>query len=570
MSKREQQEGRWRRGVVMTALALLLFALVGRAVELQVVDRDFLQSQGQARHLRVVEVPAHRGMVTDRHGEPMAVSTPVNSIWAHPGELLEAGERIEELAGALGLSSLQLRSRVEARQDREFVYLRRHLAPEEAEAILGLEIPGVYSQREYRRFYPAGEVAAHVLGFTNIDDRGQEGIELAFEGWLKGEPGAKRVLRDRLGRVIEDVENIRSPRPGKTLETSIDLRLQYVAYRELKAAMREHKAESGSIILMEPGSGEVLAMASQPGFNPNSRRGVTPSRMRNRAVVDLIEPGSTIKPFVVSAAFEAGQITADARFDTSPGRFRVAGHTVSDIRNYGELDITGVLQKSSNIGATKIALESDPETLWRGLGRLGIGQLTTSAFPGEAPGRLRHWSEWRQIGQVTASYGYGLSMSPLQLAAAYAALANGGVLPEVSLIRRDVTPPGEPIMQPETAAWLMEMLETVTLPGGTGTRAAVEGYRVAGKTGTVKKSGVGGYSDDHYQSVFVGAIPASRPRLVAVVVIDNPRGEDFYGGAVAAPVFGRVMADAMRLLDVPRDRVEPTRNSVVVRAGGTP
>jgi len=570
MSKRERQDGRWRRGVVLTALALLVFALVGRAVELQVVDRDFLQTQGQARHLRVVEVPAHRGMVMDRYGEPMAVSTPVNSIWAHPGELLAAGEDIGRLAQALDMSAEGIRSRMESRPDREFVYLKRHLSPEEAEAILALNIPGVYSQREYRRFYPAGEVASHVLGFTNIDDRGQEGLELAFEGWLQGKPGAKRVLRDRLGRIIEDVESIRSPRPGAELVTSIDLRLQYVAYRELKAAVREHEADSGSIILMDPASGEVLAMASQPSYNPNSRRGVTPSQMRNRAVVDLIEPGSTIKPFIVSAAYEADQLGRDDTFDTSPGRFRVAGHTVTDIRNYGELDITGILQKSSNIGATRIALASDSETLWRGLGRIGIGQLTTSAFPGESPGRLHHWSQWRDIGQVTAAYGYGLSMTPLQLAAAYSALANGGVLPEVSLIRRDNTPSGERVMETATAGWVMDMLETVTRPGGTGTRAAVEGYRVAGKTGTVKKSSAGGYSDDIYQSVFVGAIPASRPRLVGVVVIDNPRGEDFYGGAVAAPVFGRVMADAMRLLDVPRDRVEPVGNSVVIRAGGAP
>nr|WP_301288322.1 penicillin-binding transpeptidase domain-containing protein [Natronospira proteinivora] len=552
----------------MGGLALVVFALVARAVELQVVDRDFLQDQGQARHLRVLEVPAHRGMVVDRHGEPMAVSTPVNSIWAHPGELLAAEGRLPDLAEALGLDATRLRMRLEARHDREFVYLKRHLAPEQADAVLSLGVQGVYSQREYRRFYPAGEVASHVLGFTNIDDRGQEGLELAFEGWLRGEPGAKRVLRDRLGRVIEDVESIRPPRPGSDLTTSIDLRLQYVAYRELKAAVSEHGAEAGSVILMDPSSGEILAMASQPGYNPNNRAGVAPPQMRNRAVIDLIEPGSAIKPFIVAAALEAGDIQIDDRFDTAPGRKRFAGHTVSDIRSFGELDVTGILKRSSNIGATLIAEQSDAETLWQILRRIGLGELTTSAYPGEAPGRLRHWREWREIDQVTAAYGYGLSTTPLQLVSAYAALANGGVLPEVSLIKREEAPAGKRVMDEETAGTIMGMLETVTQPGGTGTRAGVEGYRVAGKTGTVKKSGARGYEDDQYQSVFAGAIPASRPRLVGIVMIDNPRGEQFYGGAVAGPVFSRVMADAMRLLDVPRDQIEPELDSVVVRAGG--
>ncbi|MEA5444845.1 penicillin-binding transpeptidase domain-containing protein [Gammaproteobacteria bacterium AB-CW1] len=568
MKKREQQEGRWRRGAVLTAFLLAGFALLARAVELQVVDRDFLQDQGQARHMRVVEVPAHRGMITDRHGEPMAVSTPVDSLWAHPGELLAAGERLDELAQALDLSPNRLRMRLEARLNREFFYLRRHLAPEEAEAVISLGIPGVYSQREYRRFYPAGEVAAHVLGFTNIDDQGQEGLELAFDGWLQGKPGAKRVMRDRLGRVIADVENIRSPRPGADLVTSIDLRLQYVAYRELKAAVREHGADSGAIVLMDPRSGEVLAMASQPGYNPNSRSNVSPAQMRNRAALDLIEPGSAIKPFVMAAALESGDIRSDARFDTSPGQMRVAGHTVRDIRDYGELDLTGIMQKSSNIGATKIALKTEPEALWRTLTRFGIGELTTSAFPGEAPGRIRHWQEWRDIGRVTLSYGYGLSTTALQLAQAYAALANEGQMPEASLLHRENTPSPRRVISAGLAAELMAMMEAVTEPGGTGLRARVDGYRVAGKTGTVKRSGPGGYADDEYQSVFVGAIPASRPRLVGVVMIDNPRGEEFYGGAVAGPVFSQVMSDAMRLLDVPRDRVEAGMESVILRAGG--
>lgn len=564
MKRTSRQTGRWRRGAVLTAFLLVALALVARAVELQVVDRDFLQTEGQARHMRVVEVPAHRGMVRDRHGEPMAVSSPVDSIWAHPDELLAASEELPRLAQALGMDPERLRERLESRSEREFVYLKRHLAPEEADAVLDMGIAGVYTQREYRRFYPAGEVASHVLGFTDIDDRGQEGLELAFDDWLRGEAGAKRVMRDRLGRVIEDVENIRSPRPGEDLTTSIDLRLQYVAYRELKAAVREHDADAGSMVLMDPRTGEVLAIASQPGYNPNARGRFSPAQMRNRAVVDLLEPGSAIKPFIVAAAARNGDIRFDDHFDTSPGRLQIAGHTVRDVRDFGELDVTGVLRKSSNIGATLIAMESEPEPLWQTLRDFGFGEVSSTVFPGEPAGRLRHWRDWREIGQVTAAYGYGVSITPLQLATAYATLANDGVRPRTTLIRRDETPSGERALPEETSDRILRMLETVTESGGTASQAAVEGYRVAGKSGTAKKSAPGGYSDHEYQSVFAGMIPASRPRLVGIVVIDNPRGEDFYGGAVAGPVFSRVMSDAMRLLDVPRDRVEPGEASVVV------
>ncbi len=568
MSAQERQEGRWRRGVVLAAFALVGLALLARAVELQILDRDFLQTQGQQRHLRVLDVPAHRGMITDRTGEPIAVSTPVDSIWGHPEELLENSDRLPELGELLGRETGELREFIEARSGREFIYLKRHLAPEQADAVLSLDMPGIYSQREYRRYYPAGEVAAQLIGFTNIDDQGQEGLELAYEGWLQGRPGSKRVLRDRLGRIIEDVENIESPRPGQDLQASIDLRLQYVAYRELKAAVNEHGADAGSMVIMDPATGEVLAMVNQPAFNPNNRRNATTAQARNRAIVDLLEPGSAIKPFIAAAALESGAVEPDRQFDTSPGEQRFAGHSVRDIRDYGELDVTGILQKSSNIGATQIALETDPESLWRTLDQFGFGSLTASAFPGEAPGHLPHWRDWREIGQVTAAYGYGMSMTPLQLTKAYAAIANGGEMAEASLLKRDSEPHTRTVMSPGTAEHLMGMLEQVVAPGGTGTRAAVPGYRVAGKTGTVVKSGPGGYSEDEYQSIFAGMLPASSPRLVGVVMIDNPRGEDFYGGAVAAPVFARVMNDAMRLLDIPRDHIEPDDGAIIVRRGG--
>lgn len=568
MSEKAAQEGRWRRGLVLTAFALVSFALVARAVELQVLDRDFLQGQGQARHLRVMEIPAHRGMIQDRRGEPMAVSTPVDSLWGHPRELLESDDAVRRLADALDREPAGLEAYLEERAEREFVYLERHLAPEEADAVLALDLPGLYSQREYRRYYPAGEVASQLLGFTDIDDQGQEGLELAYEGWLQGHSGSKRVLRDRLGRIIDDVETLESPRPGEDLRVSVDLRLQYVAYRELKAAVNEHGAEAGSMVLLDPQSGEVLAMANQPAFNPNSSRGLTTGELRNRAAVDLLEPGSAIKPFIAAAAMENAPELTEQRFDTSPGQRRFAGHSVRDIRDYGEVDLTEILAKSSNIGITKLAMELEPRQTWETLDALGFGSLTASGFPGEAPGRLPHWRDWREIGQVTSAYGYGLSMTPLQLAKAYAAIANGGEMVEASLLRRDSEPHRRQVLSPAVADELRRMLEEVVGPGGTGARAAVPGYRVSGKTGTVVKSGPGGYSEDDYLSIFAGMLPASDPRVVGVVVIDNPRGEDYYGGAVAAPVFSRVMDDAMRLLDVPRDRIDPDSGAIVVRRGG--
>ena len=568
MNEKAAQEGRWRRGLVLAAFALVAFALVARAVEIQVLDRDFLQTQGQARHLRVMEVPAHRGMIQDRRGEPVAVSTPVDSIWGHPEELLESDKAVDKLADALDRAVDELHEYLEERSEREFVYLKRHLAPEEAEAVLALDLPGVYSQREYRRYYPAGEVASQLLGFTNIDDEGQEGLELAYEGWLQGHSGSKEVLRDRLGRIIDDVESLESPRPGEDLQTSIDLRLQYVAYRELKAAVNEHGADAGSMVLLDPETGEVLAMVNQPAFNPNNRRGSTTREVRNRATVDLLEPGSAIKPFIAAAAMEQEPDVVGETFDTSPGERRFADHSVRDIRDYGELDLTGILAKSSNIGITKLAMELEPRDTWQTLEDLGFGSLTASGFPGEAPGHMPHWQDWREIGQVTNAYGYGLSMTPLQLAKAYAAIANGGEMAEASLLRRESEPYTRQALSPGVADELRSMLEEVVGPGGTGARAAVPGYRVAGKTGTVVKSGANGYSEDDYLSVFAGMLPASDPRLVGVVVIDNPRGEDYYGGAVAAPVFSRVMDDAMRLLDVPRDHIDPDSGAIVVRRGG--
>ncbi|MGD8429259.1 MAG: penicillin-binding transpeptidase domain-containing protein [Ectothiorhodospiraceae bacterium] len=528
-------------------------ALVCRAVDLEVLKRDFLQGQGDARHLRVAQIPAHRGMITDRNGEPLAISSPVDSVWADPGELLQARDRIPALAKRLGLRSAALVQTLQRHKDRQFLYLRRHIPPDRAHAVMSLELPGVGLRREYRRFYPAGEVTSHVLGFTNIDDHGQEGLELAFDDWLEGEPGAKRVVRDRLGREVETVEQIRKPRPGKNLTLAMDRRLQYLAYRELKTAVRRHHAKSGSLVLLDARTGEVLAMVNQPAFNPNNRSEIRGSRYRNRAVTDVYEPGSTMKPFTVSAALESGKFRPQTKIDTSPGVIRVGHSRVRDERDYGVIDLPTLIRKSSNVGASKIALTLDPDAIWGLMSRVGFGQGTGSAFPGEVTGHLSAMPPRSDIERATLAFGYGISVTPLQLARAYTVIASGGVLRPVSFIKRDDAPKGRRILDAPTVREVRHMMEGVVSDTGTAPKAKVPGYRVAGKTGTVKKSVAGGYSDHRYLSLFAGMAPASNPRFVCVVLVDEPQGDEYYGGLVAAPVFREVMAGALRLWNVPPD-----------------
>jgi cell division protein FtsI (penicillin-binding protein 3) len=559
----------WRPLLLLACFTAMAAVLLWRALDLQIMDREFLQGQGEARHLRTVEITAHRGVIVDRHGEPLALSSPVDSVWAHPGYLLGSGADLTPLARALNMQPKDLRQRLQSRAEREFVYLRRHLTPEHAQQVMDLQLPGVSLQREYRRFYPAGEVTAHLLGFTNIDERGQEGIELAFEQWLRGESGAKRVLRDRLGRIIRDVESLREPRPGQSLTLSIDRRLQYLAYRELKAAAQEHSVVSASLVLLDVHTGEVLAMVNQPSYNPNNRSGMAPAQMRNRAITDSYEPGSTVKPLAVAAALEAGSVRPDSVIQTSPGVMRVGRHTVRDIRNYGSIDVRTVLEKSSTVGATKIALQLEPELLWSLMARLGFGVSTGSGFPGEAAGSLPVQPPQRDIERATLAYGYGLSTTPLQLAQAYATLAADGLRRPVSLLKRDEPPAAERVIDAEAARALREMLVSVTGPGGTARSAALPGYRIAGKTGTAKKSIAGGYADDRYVALFAGFAPASRPRLAMVVVMDEPRGDVYYGGQVAAPVFGKVMAGALRLLNIAPDDL-PALEAHVAARGVTP
>ena len=551
----------------MVAVVIGGVTLEGRVLYLQILKKDFLVGQGDDRHLRTVQISAHRGPITDRHGEPLAVSTPVDSIWAAPQELMPALDRLGDLAEVLDVEADWLARRITSNLDREFVYLRRHLRPNDAARALSLGLPGVSTLREYRRYYPAGEVAGHVLGFTDIDDRGQEGLELAYDYWLSGETGAKRVLRDRLGRVGEDVELINAAQPGRTLASSLDLRVQYLAYRELKQAVLDSDALSGSVVILDVTNGEVLAMVNQPSYNPNDRAQLEVARYRNRAVTDIFEPGSSFKPLIVAAALESGRYGPDSIIDTSPGYLRVGGKILTeDYNNLGKIDITTMLAKSSSVGAGKLGLELEPEQLWAVLSSFGIGRLTDSGFPGESAGVLNHPRYWRPVGQATLAYGYGLSVTALQLAQAYSVIAADGIRRPISMLVQDEQVAGERVVSVDTARRLRSMLETVVSPAGTGQRAAIRNFRVAGKTGTAKKVGVGGYSDDRYVAVFAGLAPASDPKLVAVVVIDEPRGEDYYGGEVAAPVFSRIVSGALRLMAIPPDALAEPPLTIMARA----
>ncbi len=552
--------------LVSACFVLVASSLVARAVHLQVLDKEFLNQQADTRHLRTEKISAHRGTITDRNGEPLAISTPVDSIWANPKELAAAVNRVPKLAAALGLDSDLLIRRITRSMDKEFLYLKRHLSPERAQEVLALKLPGVNVQREYRRYYPAGEVAGHLVGFTDIDDEGQEGLELAFNHWLAGESGAKRVLKDRLGRSVENVESIRPPHHGKDLRSSIDLRIQYLAYRTLKAAIRSYEASSGSLVVLDVKTGEVLAIVNQPTYNPNDRSQFAAERYRNRAITDIFEPGSSIKPLVVAAALESGQYRPSSIIDTAPGYVTVGAKTIEDRRNLGRISLTTILARSSNVGVTKLAMSLPADQLWSTMKNFGLGALTTSGFPGESAGLLTHYDHWQEISQATLGYGYGVSVTPLQLAQAYAVLGDQGRTHPVSLVAIDQPGDGEQVIAPDTAVAVKRMLEEVVRPGGTGTKAAVAGYRIAGKTGTSWKSGIGGYSEDKYFSIFAGLAPASAPRLAAVIVIDEPGGELYYGSDVAAPVFSEVMSESLRLLAVPPDALPARAPGSVMQA----
>lgn len=556
-----------RRRFVLGACGVLATILGARAADLQAVRSDFLRRQARERHVRMLPVSAHRGMLVDRNAEPLAVSTPVWSIWADPTVLDEARERLPALAQALEIPVEALEAKLDAALERQFIWLRRRLTPAAAQTVLALGVPGVDKRREYRRYYPTAEVSAHLLGFTGVDDHGREGIELAYDDWLAGEPGRKRVVVDRLGRTVSDLELVEEAQPGRDLVLSIDRRLQYLAYRELKAAVARHDATAGSMVVLDVKSGEVVAMANQPGFNPNDSDDRATDAVRNRAMTDSFEPGSTMKTFTVAAALEAGAYEPDSPVQTAPGTLRVGQHTIRDYRDLGDLDVAGVLQKSSNVGASRIALSLDSETLWRTLTRCGLGSPTGVGFPGEAAGKLMPAGSWGDVEKATMAFGYGMSVTPLQLARAYGAVASDGVLPAVTLRKGGAGEHGPRVMSPDVAAAVRDMLEGAVGSEGTGQRAAISGYRVGGKTGTTRKTAGAGYDADRYRAMFAGFAPASDPRLVAVVVIDEPSGEDYFGGQVAAPLFARVVSGALRLLDVPPDAFDELRERSVRRAG---
>ena len=564
-SRRTSGTVRRRANVVLGALYIGLALLAARAAYLQVVSADYLQIQGQARHTRVVKDNSHRGMVLDRNGVPLAISTPVDSVWAHPPTTLQEQKYIPALARLLEMTPRELSQTLKRSSDREFVYLKRHVPPNLATHVMALKAPGVALLREYRRYYPAGPVAGHVVGFTNVDDLGQEGLELAYDAWLRAIPGTKRVLKDLQGNAVEVVESIRLPVAGRDLVTSLDRRVQYLAYRELKSAVQKSGARAGSAVVLDVQTGEVLALVNEPDFNPNNRANLRSDTFRDRAVTDLYEPGSTLKPFTVAMALESGKYATDTLIDTTPGTFQVGGKTIRDTHNYGVLSVAHVIEKSSNVGASKIALSLPRERLWSMLRRVGFAESTGSRLPGEVAGLLNPPSTWVPIEQATISYGYGVSVTLLQLARAYAVLANGGELPPINLLRQDQVPERTRVMAPGIAHKIRRMLELAVGTDGTGTAAKVPDYRVAGKTGTVHKLTPSGYSADEYVAWFAGFAPMEHPRLAMVVLIDHPSGDRYFGGQVAAPVFSQVMAGALRLLDVAPDAPRPATTVVAAK-----
>jgi cell division protein FtsI (penicillin-binding protein 3) len=557
---------RWRSLLVLTLVMGGSLGLVARAIQLQLVQSAALKKRGDGETLRVVTIKANRGEIVDRTGEPLALSSPVDSIWADPPVLNDNIDQLPRLAKALGQDQQALARHITSNLDRGFLYLARQLPPEQAERIMALAIPGLHVTREYRRFYPAGEVTSHIVGFTTIDDKGQEGLELGYDQLLGGEDGAKRVLQDRYGRYVEDVESIRTPRPGRDLVTSIDLRIQYLAYRELKAAMKDYRAHAGSAIVVDCDTGEVLAIVNQPSYNPNDREQLQPDLYRNRAATDIFEPGSSVKPFIMAAALASGQYRPDSEVNTSPGFLKVGIKTFEDEHNLGTIDLATILAKSSNVGTAIVALSLKPEQIWNTLTALGLGQVTGSNFPGESAGMLSHYSHWREIGIATLSHGYGLSVTPLQLAHAYATIGAGGIRRPITFERVTGPVAGERVMDVKVAHSLVQLMEHVVAAGGTGTRAAVVGFRVAGKTGTAWKSFAGGYSTDHFMAVFAGVVPASHPRLATVIVIDDPSGDLHRAADVAAPVFSNVMSGALRLMDVPPDDLQNVPAATLVQA----
>lgn len=565
----------WRFRVVVGLLALMVGAISWRIIDLQVVDRDFLKGQGDARSLRHIPIPAHRGLITDRNGEPLAVSTPVTTLWANPKEMQASKDRWPQLAAVLGQNPQQLIERLTQQANKEFIYLVRGLTPEQGQQVLDLKVPGVYGLEEFRRFYPAGDVTAHMVGFTDLDDHGREGVELAYDEWLAGVPGKRQVIKDRRGRLIKDIQVTKNAKAGKTLALSIDLRLQYLATRELRNAIAEQDAKAGSLVIMDVKTGEVLAMVNQPTYNPNNRRSMFPAAMRNRAIIDVFEPGSTVKPISMSAALQSGRWKPTDKVEVYPGSLQIGRYTIKDVsRSEGPiLDLTGILINSSNVGMSKIAFDIGGEAIYRVMSQVGLGQYTGLGFPGERVGNLPNHREWRKAETATLSYGYGVSVTALQLVHAYAALANDGKMVPLSILKVDKAPEAVQAIPQETAKTVQGMLQQVIEASRGVFRAQVPFYHVAGKSGTARKATVGskGYTENAYRSLFAGFGPMSDPRYAIVVVIDEPGKGGYFGGLVSAPVFSKVMSGTLRLMNVPPDNLPPAnaqQASAVPAKGG--
>ncbi len=575
----ESADYRERHWILQGILALIFIALAARAFYLHIIDQEFLRKQGDARMVRTETINAHRGMIMDRNGIPLAVSTPVTSVWINPKEVYELAHPdpkakkpkppvyldYNAIASAIGLEPNELKRKVEANPKKEFMYLKRHLAPDVAKVVLDRDFPAVYGTNEYRRYYPQGEATAHVIGFTDLDDKGKEGVELAFEKELAGVSGLQQVIKDRKGRKVKDITQLRPAKAGQDIYLSFDARVQYIAHRELARAVQEHEADAAYLVSIDVKTGEVLAIVNQPAYNPNNRSKLVPAQLRNRAITDMFEPGSTMKVFTVIAALESGKYTTDSLFNTNPGRYRVYNKTITDHHNYGVINLHTLITKSSNIASAQIAESLPKETLPMLHRRFGFGQVTESGFPGESKGLLQPPKSWGPVEIATMSYGYGVAVTALQLARAYAAIANHGELHPISLKRVSQTPPSTQLVSRQIADSLFPMMESVISSEGTAIKASVPGYRVAGKTGTAHKAKGGGYAKNEYMSLFAGFAPVADPRVAMVVIMDGAKKRGYYGGAVSAPVFSRVMAETLRLMNVPLDKPleEPAKPKVM-------
>ena len=557
----------WRIHLILFGMFLCVLVIIWKVANLHITERDFLQDQGDRRTIRTVPLVANRGLITDRNGEPLAVSTPVQSIWVDPSKISDDPETIKALAKNLELNEEVLIQNLKLKSNLKFHYIKRRLPPSEAEKILRLSVEGVYSQQEYQRFYPQGEVAAHLVGFSNMDDVGQEGLELTYDNWLKGVPGRRQVMQDRRGNIIEELNTIQTAQPGNRLELSIDFRIQNIAYRELKEEFVARRARAASIVILDVNTGEVLAMANQPSYNPNAKSDIKDfSVIRNRAITDVFEPGSTVKAFTIAAALETGLYQPDTIIETSPGWMMVSGNEVKDLFDYGTLTTSGVITKSSNVGSSKIALDIGAEPIRDLLSRLGFGEVLGTGFPGERTGVLPNPRKWGRHVTATFSFGYGLSATALQLASAYSVLADNGIRKPVSLLKLSdeavIDLPRQQVLSPEITVNLRKMLRTVVDAdsGGSALEANVPFYSVAGKTGTAHVVGEKGYEENLHNSLFVGMVPASNPQIVIVIVVNEPKGEEHYGGQVAAPVFSRVASGAMRILNIAPDLLPVGKN----------